>query len=1623
MASTETWAGDAHSLTSLPRAHPLARVLARVFNGRGRVVGAAFLTGPAELLTCAHVVTEAAGDADTLDVDFPFLRSERLRAKVTLRRPIGADPPEDVAVLTIDAGPPDGAHPSRLLAPPDLAHRAFEVCGFPKGNDAGAWAEGRTGQRRADGTLQVGDPAQTGYPILPGFSGAPVWDVVSRGVLGMVVARERDVQTKVAFVHPIEALVRVVPLPVTQRQDPYAVLTAGVEDSIGGLRQMLAEYLGQPTRPIAFGGRSRALDALDRWLATDEPPYGLLVSQAGRGKTALVTRWVAAVAAAGTADVAFLPVSTRFGTGVRSAALRLLLERLRYLLNIQADFVSDPSAWRREIERLLQEDREPGDRPLLVVIDGADEAADWELDKELRFSPVSPRGVRVLVAARRLGAGSDWSDRLHWRGITECFELDPLDRDGIADVLHSLGIEAVGRPLLDKLVDLTGGDPLELQLYAQSLAGGMTLERLSDTPPGLDGYFQLWWEDQEQQWADQDREQLAESEDVSRLLRIVALARGALSAEDLAGIGGGRLADGAYLSRKLAELGRFLIPASGGDTEAYVLSHPRLDVYFATPPRLLQPQRAAIEEQIFAYCRAALAAPDHASEYAIRQLGVHAELASDGTAVLYALVQPAWKTAWERLSRAAEGFATDVDRAWRRARRESAAAASGHQRREPLRQAIRCALVQSSLITQASRLEPELLTAMLQAGLWTPQTALEFALRPSDPVRRRQALIALAPYLPSDELQETQRLVTTMPWEVARWAFGSLLPWLADDGVVDVLELAQARGDASVEAEAQTELARRQRAGAAEAALEAVARAPEDEQGQLLLELQPLVARARLIAVATTCPGAFARLLSFADDANELIAQVPRRALPALVDAAFAASDYRSETSVTCGKLIGRLPPAARRRALERVREEKEWRMPMVLVGAARTVPAAESGALIDAVLASLSEDTYGFTVKASAEQLTPRLRPADVQRLREYIREHEYGLDALVALAAGLSEPLAAELRMEALAAAGSGDLATTILALWPLSPAQEQEGALAQAIDRVFAKDDRGFDLARLAPLMSAAQRERAITEIRLMPDPWQRARALVMAADALTADERPAVLREAFAAAQTIHDVQETSSVLIDLASDLHDDVPPRLAERLGGPGNVADQQIAEAVLLVDRSPAALSSAFDAVAALGPWTAVHQLRALAEHMDAATLGAALDRLAALADTERARQLLNALSGAVPAAAERADRLPGAASATERLLASGEVRMERLDEILAAIQAQPAHEEGREHEHDSRVYSLASLAEGLPADGVARVLGAAALLARDEDRVELIAQLARTGITEAALPAALDSALGLGSEPQRAVALSALAAALSGAELARAKDAALALTDRTAGAIAVASLLRAFDPDERLARAREFVARATAATPPERGSHHMRGRSVAGMVPLDDVLVTRIVILATPVLPPSERPAAIDQAVRWLEPLPADWQVTVLLEAIDDLTGLGLLEEASRTGEAVPDVRERSSGLSRPRAGRAEAQARLAVAAGRADLARAALLALTDQPPIAWPPVLKRLGELVVQVPVAELEELWGDLLPAAARASRSVLATVLGGSQPILRALGDDNAADTMAEAILDVTDWIP
>jgi hypothetical protein len=64
-------------------------------------------------------------------------------------------------------------------------------------------------------------------------------------------------------------------------------------DYAARIQNFLTEYLGTPERPVPFGGRDDALARIDAWL--DNPrasPYRLLAAPAGRGKSALLVRWV-----------------------------------------------------------------------------------------------------------------------------------------------------------------------------------------------------------------------------------------------------------------------------------------------------------------------------------------------------------------------------------------------------------------------------------------------------------------------------------------------------------------------------------------------------------------------------------------------------------------------------------------------------------------------------------------------------------------------------------------------------------------------------------------------------------------------------------------------------------------------------------------------------------------------------------------------------------------------------------------------------------------------------------------------------------------------------------------------------------------------------------------------------------------------------------------------------------------------------------------------------------------------------------------------------------------------------------------------------------------------------------
>ncbi len=195
--------------------------IVRICRADGVVVGAGFLVGERQALTCAHVVAGALGFADDTPekpqalvyLDIPRVAPRKLlTARVVLWRPPRADGGDDIAGLELDSDQPQGAQTAPLAQVEDLWEHSFRAFGFPRGQDTGVWATGRLLGRQTTNWVQIEDVKETGFAVEPGFSGTPVWDSQVEAVVGMVVAAERRTNLKTAFAIPVDVLARSWPL-------------------------------------------------------------------------------------------------------------------------------------------------------------------------------------------------------------------------------------------------------------------------------------------------------------------------------------------------------------------------------------------------------------------------------------------------------------------------------------------------------------------------------------------------------------------------------------------------------------------------------------------------------------------------------------------------------------------------------------------------------------------------------------------------------------------------------------------------------------------------------------------------------------------------------------------------------------------------------------------------------------------------------------------------------------------------------------------------------------------------------------------------------------------------------------------------------------------------------------------------------------------------------------------------------------------------------------------------------------------------------------------------------------------------------------------------------------------
>jgi energy-coupling factor transporter ATP-binding protein EcfA2 len=203
---------------------PLDSSVVQICTDKGDDKGLGFLVSEKHVLTCAHVVAKALGLPDNTSekpngevyLNFPFLKSnDLLTARISEWHPICPDEGGDVAELELESTPP-GARAMPLLKTDNLWGHEIRAYGFPKKKHGGIYASSILRDVQATGWLQMDIGPLSTYPVQPGFSGTPVWDMKLKGIVGMVAvvdtiesiddAGEKKIEIKAAFCIPSKTL-------------------------------------------------------------------------------------------------------------------------------------------------------------------------------------------------------------------------------------------------------------------------------------------------------------------------------------------------------------------------------------------------------------------------------------------------------------------------------------------------------------------------------------------------------------------------------------------------------------------------------------------------------------------------------------------------------------------------------------------------------------------------------------------------------------------------------------------------------------------------------------------------------------------------------------------------------------------------------------------------------------------------------------------------------------------------------------------------------------------------------------------------------------------------------------------------------------------------------------------------------------------------------------------------------------------------------------------------------------------------------------------------------------------------------------------------------------------------
>jgi hypothetical protein len=392
----------------------------------------------------------------------------------------------------------------------------------------------------------------------------------------------------------------------------YALFTPPSND----VPRLVKQFDGLFAEHGLFAGRDEELDRLDRLVQPNAKARLLVLGDSGIGKTALLVNWIRRLL--GREEREELRVAYHIITRQRSlysaGEIDVLRNLCQQLMRFRGDADPVPSH-RVDLQIKFAEilTNRPWPIPLVVVVDGLDEAEDWTPNTSYHVPTNLPDNIFFIVSARPI-ADHDWPNELKFPHHDDILKLDALSEGDVALLLRAAGGEAAAladdKMFVKALRAKSDGDPLFLRFAAlpDIIARKYTgKEALGAMPQGLAAYLIKWWEEL--------KKPVGEKESVRELIGLLTVARGALTRADLIELDPSGKQLGSRVDYAIGLVARFLV---GNETDGYILRHPRFRDFVASryAPKELDEFRVKLSDFCARWA-------EHGSRYAIRFFARH----------------------------------------------------------------------------------------------------------------------------------------------------------------------------------------------------------------------------------------------------------------------------------------------------------------------------------------------------------------------------------------------------------------------------------------------------------------------------------------------------------------------------------------------------------------------------------------------------------------------------------------------------------------------------------------------------------------------------------------------------------------------------------------------------------------------------------------------------------------------------------------------------------------------------------------------------------------------------------------------------------------------------------------